>query len=243
MSDYYKDTFNAIKEYADNDTEYGWHTCIYEQVKYRFPKRALIWYAFGKMSSIHDKLPKYEPISERSTKMWNDNQYHTDCIIGSGFDLENDNVYGSKVNNAIYTALIEIEEELKDLITFDFTILSNGLDIGNDYGLLSGMVYDYDLEYMSENVSSNISIFNKKRIKHSTEYRTIVIPHAGIEYDLVAQNADIIITELGGKLSHLATVSREKGKLLIRMDNGVERFGIFTRFRLNLNDYTFTLRD
>jgi hypothetical protein len=62
-----------------------------------------------------------------------------------------------------------------------------------------------------------------------------VIPNASIQYDLAARNADVIITEVGGSLAHLAIVSREKGKILLRVDNAVERFPYWTKLRVDLD--------
>ena len=70
------------------------------------------------------------------------------------------------------------------------------------------------------------------------DLKAICLPSAGIEYDLLAQNADVIITEIGGPLVHLATVSREKGKLLIRVDNACEKFKPFSLLNLDLGEMT-----
>lgn len=66
----------------------------------------------------------------------------------------------------------------------------------------------------------------------------ICIPHAGVEYERAARNADVIITETGGKLAHMATVARESGRLLIRVDNACDRLPPFTKINFNMTRQT-----
>ena len=50
----------------------------------------------------------------------------------------------------------------------------------------------------------------------------IVIPHGGEKYHVPGMKCKAIITEIGNRLCHLAIVTREQGKLLVRMDNAME---------------------
>lgn len=69
----------------------------------------------------------------------------------------------------------------------------------------------------------------------------ICIPHAGVEYERAARNADVIITETGGKLAHMATVARESGRLLIRVDNACDRLPPFTKINFNMTRQTMEI--
>ena len=51
----------------------------------------------------------------------------------------------------------------------------------------------------------------------------LVIPHAGVAFELEAMKAGAVICEVGGKLAHLVTVCRELGKPIIRMDNALSK--------------------
>jgi phosphoenolpyruvate synthase/pyruvate phosphate dikinase len=56
-----------------------------------------------------------------------------------------------------------------------------------------------------------------------TENSIIVIPHGGQKYHIEGLKCKAIITEIGNRLCHLAIVTREQGKLLVRMDNAMEQ--------------------
>lgn len=224
---------NKIIEYANNDTEFGWFHINYEGLNYKFPKRALIWYTFGKMIAIKERLPEYTPFSYSGFKLPMDNCYHTDCMLGS-YENENDLYdYRSNLMKACRKASWLIEEEYEDIFNFDFTILANSWKGPNFFKF---MVYDHiPLDFVG---SSNIHILSALEKDNQRTKRAIVIPHAGIEYDIVARKADIIITETGGKLCHLAVVARETDKLLIRVENAIKTMSKFDMFWMDLNSYT-----
>jgi hypothetical protein len=207
----------------------------YEGTLFRFPKRALIHYTFGSMPPLQSILPPYKPFSDMGLKMQMDNPFHTDVILGAGLELDDVYCAGGKLVHALHQAQNLIEDEYEDIISFDFTILANGLDDDHYRGTM--MVYDY--APLPENTSSNIHVdcAAKPTDRYDT-LRCIVIPHAGIKYDLAARNADVIICEVGGPLAHLALVARNSGKLLIRVNDAVERFPRFSKLTFNLRALT-----
>lgn len=227
-----------IVEFADNDGEYGWLPVG----KFRFPKRALIHHVFGNMPPLKDLLPSYTAFSPVGLKLPLDNQFHSDLWIGAGFDLSDTYNRGSNETEALHEAVFLIEEEMKELVTFDFTILANNLK--NDGSIrdtvITVHVYQYDGP-LEKNQWSNTHIdCAEKPTKWWNHKRGIVVPHAGMEYDLAVRNAEVIITEVGGPLAHLAIVSREKGKLLIRVPDAVKRFPRFSKLSIDLNNLTLT---
>ena len=227
-----------IIEYANNDKELGWLIFENEGQEWRFPKRATVWAVLGESAATRQLLPDYEAFAESGWKLQLDNPFHTDALIGAGFDIDNAYDHGSPEYNAWIYAGFLIEKEYREILKFDFTVLVNNLPIDRNY--VSVMVYDY--ETLNENTWSSSSIFCAEPPKGDWDRRRcIVIPNGSIDYDLAAQNADVIITETGGKLCHLATVSRERGKIMIRIDNAVERFPRFSKFSINLVDLTIDL--
>jgi len=236
-----KDAIEVLRQeiitYADKDSEHGWLVIRHEGKQHKFTKRALIHNVFEKMAPLQDLLPEYTPFSPPGLKLQMDDRYHSDVWLGAGFDL--DDVYDdSDDKDAYYEAIIAIEDEFHKITEFDFTILANGMDMDH----IRCAVFEFDPPLKKDSWSNTHVDSADKPNTDFDDRRCIVIPHAGIEYDLPARNADVIITEQGGKLSHLSTVSREKGKLLIRMDNAIERFPIFSRFTIDLEKLTLVVR-
>lgn len=231
--DRYSRYVDKIRDYADDDKEYGWVELVHEGVQYRFPKRALIWYVFGNMTAIRNLLPEYTPFSYSGMKMMNDDRFHTDVILGSGlYDTYHD---------ALHEAENMVEAEYEDQFRFDFTVLADGRK--DKYSRISCMVYEYDPP-LEEGVSSNIHIQSQTKGPKGEwdKRRCIVVPRASVEFDIAAINADVIITEVGGPMAHLALVSKEKGKILLRVHNAVEQFPPFSQIHINLEGLTITPR-
>lgn len=230
-----------IKDFATKDAECGWFEHVHDGKLYKFPKRAFLHYLFGNSKCAKQLLPEYKAFSARDVKMHNDNPFHTDVWLGAGFPLELAYERDCLEADVFWSAGYALEKEMRTKMRFDFTVLANGLpDELTRYGVRL-MVYE-SLTELKPNTISNIHILcQDKRRKNDSELRAIVIPHAGIEFDLLARNADIIITETGGPLVHLATVSREMGKLLIRVDDAVQKFQPFSRLKLHLNDLSLSI--
>jgi hypothetical protein len=232
-SDYIEELHMKVHEYADDDTEYGWHLQEYHGKVFRFPKRALLWYVFGNMRAMEDLLPEYEAFSPSGMKLQLDNRYHTDVMLGAGWDIEDRDFYwnfDSDEHRALHAAKLAMEDEFHALREFGFTILANTTNRKR----FSCQVWDH--EPKKENCKTNYHIDDVDAPKEDYDrLRAIVIPNASIQYDLAARNADVIITEVGGSLAHLAIVSREKGKILLRVDNAVERFPYWTKLRVDLD--------
>lgn len=236
MNDYMNNLKKSIIDYANSDKEYGWLEIEHEGKVYKFPKRAVIHAVFGNSYAIAKLMPEYEPFSDIDLKMINDNMFHSDAWIGAGLDIEKAYDYDIPEREVWHKATFEIEKEFKSLCDFDFTILANGIKETH----FNASVYDFEPLKENQWSSTHIDCADKPKDNHG-QLRCIVIPHAGIEYDLAARNADMIITEAGGKLSHLSTVSREKGKLIIRIDDACEKFPRFTRFWINLDELRLSL--
>lgn len=231
---YIEELHMKIHEYADDDTEYGWHMQQRNGKTFRFPKRALLWYVFGNMRAMEDLLPEYEPFSPSGMKLQMDNRYHTDVMIGAGWDIEDRDMYWDHdcdENIALHEAKLAMEDEFHSLREFGFTILANTTN-RKDFNC---QVWDHEPKD-NPNCSTNYHIDDVPAPKDRFDrLRAIVIPNASIQYDLAARNADVIITEVGGQLAHLAIVSRERGKILLRVDDAVKRFPYWTKLRVNLD--------
>lgn len=226
---------NKITSYADQDKKFGWFEIEYEGEKYRFPKRALIHYTFRR-SAFNGVLPKYTAFSPGSFKMILDCQFHTDVMIGAGFDVDNAySVNRDTQKDVLLEAMLAIQEEYSDSYTkSDFVILANGRKEKNF------AVRFYDHTPLKKNERSSVSIWCSE--KERGILKGIVLPHAGIEFDLAAQMADVIVTEVGGKLCHLATVSKERNKILILMKDATKKLDYFKKAHIYLENGQNVLR-
>lgn len=187
----------AVVNFADNDAEYGWF--MYEwkstlpgvsSMRLRAPKRALHCYALSTTAAYH-MAPAYKAFSPQGLKEYEDNPFHTDVWLGCGFGIDS-NTYDRK--NPCYLAVIEMMFAVqKELLKFEVQVLARGPE-------LTGKV-----------VYPNSPVITVADI--------LVVPHAGVEFELQALKAGAVICEVGGRLAHLVTVCRETRKAVIRMDD------------------------
>lgn len=226
-----------VIEYANNDKEHGWLTVHHEGRNYKFPKRALVHHVFDRMKPMAKLIPPYEAFSPSGVKLQMDDPFHTDVLLGAGFDLDDAYKHRSDENEALHEAIRMIEDEYREKMRFDFTILANGF-LHKDLTYFSAEVYEYDGPLPKHTWSSrHIDSAKKPKDIHSTA-RCLVIPNASVEYQIACTNADVIITEVGGQLAHMAIVSREMGKLLLRVDNALEKFPPGSKFWIDLEELT-----
>lgn len=191
-----------VQEYADADEEYGWHVYKYvdddtaEELTLRAPKRALMAFALSRTRAWH-LAPEYVAASDSGWKMYGDNPLHTDVWLGCGLPL-NSSAYDheSLLFNAFMAMMFEMQEEL---LGFPFTILASG---ANDvaYGTIVGPDHPT-----------------------ITKDHILLVPTAGVEYDLQGRKAGAIICEQGGKLAHLVTVCRENQKTIVRLEGAMTK--------------------
>lgn len=202
-----------IVKFADEDTEVGWHEFKYhdkESSKYltlKAPKRALMAYAMSRTMGAH-LAPHYSPISDPGMKMMVDSRLHTDVWLGCGFMLD-DTVYDHDCLE--HRAFMDMTFAMqKEMLGYDFQVLTSG---GKSmvYGTLVGP---------DDEIAEGEDI--------------LLVPHAGVEFDLPARQAAAIICETGGRLAHLVTVCREDNKPIIRVPDAMKILRPGMRVMLNL---------
>lgn len=202
-----------VQDAADNDEEYGWHVFKYrddesgESLTLRAPKRALMAFALSRTRAWH-LAPDYTAVSDSGWKMYGDNPLHTDVWLGCGLPLD-DSTYDheSLPFKAFMAMMYDMQEQL---LGFPFTILASG-EGDVTYGTIVGPDFP------------NI-----------TKDNILLVPTAGVEYDLAGQKAGAIVCEQGGKLAHLVTVCRETKKTIIRMDNATATLKSGMRVSINI---------
>jgi len=83
---------------------------------------------------------------------------------------------------------------------------------------------DYNVEIIAgtgKEALGNVCIPDRGDIV--TKDSIIIIPHGGQKYHVEGMICKAIITEIGNRMCHLAIVTREQGKLLVRMENAMEQ--------------------
>jgi len=196
-----KRTRERIVQFADADTEFGWHEFRYHDEtrnlyhSLRAPKRALMAYALSRTAGSH-LAPPYAPISEPGMKMVVDNPLHTDVWLGCGLELD-EKVYDHECleHRAFMEMMFSIQ---KELLGYEFQVLTSG-----GQSCLFGTLVGPDAKFIDDDA-------------------ILLVPHAGVEFDMPARQASAVICETGGKLAHLVTVCREDNKPIVRVPDAMK---------------------
>jgi phosphohistidine swiveling domain-containing protein len=190
-----------ITTFANNDAQFGWHEFKFHHeesgryVTLKAPKRALMAFALSRTCAAH-LAPTYTPFSPMGLKLGVDSPLHTDVWLGCGLNID-DTVYDS--NSPNHAAFMEMMFEMqKTLLGYEFQVLTNG-----GQKEIAGRIVGPDAKYIGpEDI--------------------LLVPHAGVEFDLPAREASAVICETGGKLAHLVTVCREDNKPIVRVPDALK---------------------
>ena len=210
-----------VVAFANNDADYGWHEFKFHHeesgryVTLKAPKRALTAFALSRTTASH-LAPGYTPFSPVGMKMRVDNPLHTDVWLGCGLSLD-DSVYDhDSLENAAFMEMMY--EMQKALLGYEFHVLTSG---GKQevYGRIVGP--------------------DARGIEPED---ILLVPHAGVEFDLQAREAGAVICEVGGKLAHLVTVCREDNKPIVRVPDAMKILRPGMRVTLDLQKGKLDIR-
>jgi phosphohistidine swiveling domain-containing protein len=211
-----EETRQRVIDYANNDKEYGWkHLEDKEGNVLKVPGRAFLHFAIGRgsyMSRVKDKdtiLPEYTPIASTGLKMMNDDPLHTDCWLGAGLPLDSAYDHESWQHKVFFEKMFDVQS----------TYFEDDFNILNSAG-------------KKEIKGTVVNPYNYETVPKGE--RILVIPHLGVEFEVAALQCDAIICETGGKLAHLATVGREMGMPIIRIENAVVAFALPRKIEFDL---------
>jgi hypothetical protein len=196
----------------------------------RVPKNPFLYWSlryFNFEDHGHAK-PHWDFVAGSGHKMMNDDPYHTDWMLGAGVPLDEaysheDGSFGEIVRSSSY----ELKNKLvREYTGHAFTTLTKG-----------------DKTYISGEV-----VFPKPNERVPTGSIAIV-PHAGPEYQLAMESANMeslegyrgcIICETGGKLAHLVVVGREFKCTVLMMPGATKMYRKGDRVSIDLNEGTIT---
>jgi phosphohistidine swiveling domain-containing protein len=202
-----------IIEQANSLGDRGWMTLSLKDKngnktsELRVPRGAFEGWAL-QIRSRHMMTVPWSVVSSSGWKMYNDDPYHTDWLLGAGLEIETwYDMIGGDRNPIVSSAYDAMHELQRELLGFECTVLAGkGTTIGR--------------------------VVLPKPGESVPEGSIIVIPSASPDYEIAMLSAckngkGAVITEVGGKLCHLATVGREFNVKILRLDNATK---IYTKF-------------
>lgn len=221
QAQYMKTLMESIKEYADNDKQYGWKTLVDEEGRtLKVPGRAFLHYALNHSLTqdtevstfeVRQQLPEYKAISTSGLKMLSDNPYHTDCWLGAGMDIDTAYDHDAWQYQLFLHSAFDFQRKY---LNYDFHLLSR--------------------DGLSEFKGITCTPSNYEKVPEGQ--RILVLPHLGVEFEQVALKCDAIIAEQGGPMAHLVIVGKElkKGFPIMRVENACVKFLISLPIKIDL---------
>lgn len=182
------------------DEKGGWLTLkdTKNQTEYKIPKNPFLRWCLTNNPAYHNI--DWNCVSPRGVKTGMDDPNHTDWYIFTGLEIGES--YNNNKANDFFSKMRVLYA--KKYSNFNFVILTN-------YGKHKGFE---KAEIVYVNSPSEIDKVGENQI--------VLIPKANPDYEMVARKAakgnSIVITEIGGKLCHLVTVSREMRLTLLQYE-------------------------
>jgi phosphohistidine swiveling domain-containing protein len=174
----------------------------------------LNWASRSTSMDTHSALPKWPPVSPSGMKMGGDNPHHTDWWLGAGLPLRAAYDMDHPVNKAAWRFA---------------TGLARGE--GHDCVRLAG-----------EGTVFGQVVFPKPN-EAVPEGSIAVVPYAGVDYEIAMLSAckggrGAVVSAVGGKLAHLATVGRETSCRVLVVDDAMTAFKEGQFVTINLDRLT-----
>jgi len=196
-------------EKDDNDEELAkaWGRQPVKAGSTKVPRAPFLHWAFDRMRQYDAFKPPWEPVSRVGMKMIGDNRYHTDWVIGAGFDPRDQNLYGGSPISKAALHLAWLQQERFSAET--------GVHVLVDGEPAVGLV-----EYGKPNT-------------RGARGAIVVLPNLHPKYLDATANAAAVITEEGGKTAHLAQVGRERRLPIVRVPDARQKYQIGDQLVVN----------
>lgn len=180
------------------------------------------FYKWGRSSMIDRSIIpdlEWSNVCPQGLKMGGDNPNHTDWMLGAGLNLDRSYGFEGSIEQRIMVKAHNYFWDISDNARDEHV----NILVKSSLGIISGRVYkpkanEYDVP----------------------EGCIIVIPFASPEYQIAAERAckgrGAVITEVGGKLCHLATVGRELKLNLVLHPDAMSLLNEGDYVTINMND-------
>jgi hypothetical protein len=191
----------------------SWISLHVKEKEFYIPREPFEHWALKRTSGYH-LAPEWQVVSPSGMKMYCDDPYHTDWVIGAGISL--DDVYSHKnqeLENAIYNLMQCVQVEK---LNFQCAILCGR-------GKVEGETY-----HPSKNQEVPVGSI-------------IVIPHASTDYYKAMMSAcrngkGAVIAQTGGVLCHLTNEARQNQIRMIVVENALIKFPPHTKVIVNCDE-------
>ena len=167
----------------------------------------LAWAKNLHKDAVLGKVPEWPPVCPRGLKMSGDGRVHSDWWLGAGLHPNEAYAIDHPANKAAWRFVHHrFSDKLADEPGYDFLKLSGT-------GTITGLVVKPG---PNEGVPAG---------------SIAIVPNAGPTYEIALLSAckndsGAVIAEIGGKLAHLTTVSREMNARLAVVDSALSRFEV-----------------
>ena len=188
-------------------------------VKLRVPKLPFLWWCLRRTGMAEKVLAPWQPISESGIKMPCDDPWHTDWLLGGGYDIERFGDKAQAYEDMMSAAYSEAFRQQEVLLDFKCAVLCGE-------GFVFGVV---------EHPKKGEPCRGKEAIA--------VIPNAGPDYLDAALTAQAVIVEQGGTMAHLVTVLRPKGVVIVREEGAMKKYSDGTRLSVNTKEGSINVRE
>lgn len=185
----------------------------YKKHTLKVPRAPFEHWALGR-TALKPFAPPWEPVCPSGMKLQLDDPYHTDWMVGAGLDLYKD-YHDDKLRKASYNASWEVQQKYSE---WKCQVLVAGIGRSH-YG----------------------AIVHPKPGEPCEAGQVVVLPSLDPKYLEATLKAGAIITEQGGALAHLATVSLERGTPVVRVEGALKTYLPKMRVTVNTAEGTITI--
>ncbi|WP_439398535.1 PEP-utilizing enzyme [Bradyrhizobium sp. PMVTL-01] len=190
-----------------------WISITVNDKEIKLPRAPFENWCLWRTDGAHLAMP-WQQVSPQGVKMFGDDPYHTDFLIGAG--LEPDAMIADgDLNEAIYNLRHRVQEE----------------KLGFKCAVLSG------------NGTARGTVVHPKPHDNVPDDAIVVLRDASPAYLDLALKAKAVIVERGGSMAHLVTVARAREAIIVRVDKALKLYPVYSSVTVDASAGTVQLHE